>query len=235
MACRTQNVEFKFSQRAELLMELRDRLRIRQRIAGAVAATLNREFKRWPEDDVVERQGQVFEGLKEPGADNAVDNDEIAAAGISFGCPGDDIHDDFVLPVRFRQVGRDPAVFDEVPEIVRMQVHLGCAWLTRQSPCRCRFPRTWRAGQDENFAGEVDHDFPIPHETYLRHGRGRETATMANLIRRCMSGGCHPLEQVFVTEHQPNIVDLEIRFESAGKAEVDIAQPPRSLAVIALA
>jgi hypothetical protein len=40
---------------------------------------------------------------------------------------------------------------------------------------------------------------------------------------------------VFVTQHQSSIVHHQIGFKTAGQAEVDVAQPPRALPVVALA
>lgn len=43
------------------------------------------------------------------------------------------------------------------------------------------------------------------------------------------------LEQVLVVEHQTLVIHLQVRFEAARDAEIDVAQPPGTMAIVALA
>src|SRR5688572_28878797 len=44
----------------------------------------------------------------------------------------------------------------------------------------------------------------------------------------------HSFEQVFVPQHQSNLIDHQIRFKTEGEAKIDVAQCPRTLPVVAL-
>src|SRR5262245_13031195 len=48
-------------------------------------------------------------------------------------------------------------------------------------------------------------------------------------------GWRHPLEQMFVTQHQSSLINHQTRFESAGMAKVEVTHTPGAQPVIALA
>lgn len=72
----------------------------------------------------MERHTQCGEWLQEPRPNDAVHNDEMAANGISFCRPCQDANHDSVLRMGLRQIGRDRAILDEMPEVVGVKMHL---------------------------------------------------------------------------------------------------------------
>ena len=66
---------------------------------------------------------QSSEWVNGPRPHDAVHDDEIASFGIFFGCVRKDSHNDLVLLTRFREIGWNLSLLNEVPEIIRMQMH----------------------------------------------------------------------------------------------------------------
>lgn len=105
-------------------MEAHDGPGSRQRIAAAVPATLDRDLQRRTQDDVMERHGQRQERPEEPRADDAVDDDEVPAPGITLGHRRQGADHHLVLCLGLGQIGSDRAVLDEMPEVVGVEVNL---------------------------------------------------------------------------------------------------------------
>lgn len=106
-------------------MECGNRHRVGQRVATTLLTAKNGHIQRRSQDNVVEWRGESPEVLQKPWADYAIHNDKKTAPGVSFGNICDHIHDYGVLFMRFGQIGWNRAIFDEVPEVIRMKMSLG--------------------------------------------------------------------------------------------------------------
>lgn len=61
--------------------------------------------------------------IQEPRTHDAVYDNDITAVSISFSCSRNDAENDFILLVRLCQIERNCSFFDEMPEVISMQVH----------------------------------------------------------------------------------------------------------------
>ncbi|MNV76988.1 hypothetical protein D3C71_1703780 [compost metagenome] len=66
----------------------------------------------------MQRHIEPAERIEKPGADNAIHQDEVAAAGIAGRRPGQDVDHGGVLGMGFGFPRRDRTRLDEMPEIV---------------------------------------------------------------------------------------------------------------------
>lgn len=128
---------FQIAQHRKLLMQTPYRFWIGQRIAAPQPAAFDRGLKRREKNNIMKRLLQPLEWMEEPGTYDSIHNDEIIALRVSFRCLSKDRHNHRVLPTRFGQVGRNCSLFNEMPEIIRMQMH-GRPVMRRNKALGCR-------------------------------------------------------------------------------------------------
>ena len=114
---------FELTQHRKLLVQCTYRFWIGERAVTPQAAPFNRGLKGGAEDDVMKGLLQPHEWVNEPRPYDPVHDDEVTSFGISFGCFRKDHHNYLVLLTRFGEVGRNCSLPNEMPEVIRMQMH----------------------------------------------------------------------------------------------------------------
>ena len=141
----------------ELLMQSCDVFRIGQGIAATNLAALDRRVQGWAKHDVVDREVYPPERFKEPGADDAVHNDELATTCVASRDIRQNIDHHPILLICLRKIGWDRAVLDKMPEVVGVEMHFRRSVRHGHRGGRCSLSRAWRSRQDENFLSMADH------------------------------------------------------------------------------
>ena len=123
----------------ELLVQCRNWNGIRKGVTASFAAPSDCLLQIRTKDNIVQDRSDISECIQKPGPNDAIHQDEVASLRIAGSSPGQHVDHYCTLAVGLGMPWWNQTCFDEMPEVVRMQVDLRAAGQLRDAVRGGRF------------------------------------------------------------------------------------------------